>query len=126
MIAIESTRLATSTGSQVQEQMARMKARLVARYKLAAVPGRAEELVSIELPQRGVSLGYGCKTIRVRAMVGRDWVDHADFQIGEGWGSDLYALLDSHFHFLQRPSRSLLLPITSDDFPRITHYTHDL
>jgi hypothetical protein len=77
-----------------------MKARIIARYKLAAVPGRPEELVTplkSGRRQLGVSMGYGCKTIRVRTMVGREWLDYIDFQIKEGWGSELYGFLDVHF-----------------------------
>lgn len=91
--------LAPTTGAEAQRQLARMKARLVARYKLSSVPGRPEELVSPGTSQ-GVSLGYGCKTIRVRLMVGREWVDAHDFQIGEGWSNDLYTLCDRHFGWL--------------------------
>jgi hypothetical protein len=88
------------TGADVQRQMTTMRIRCIARYKLTAVPGRPEELVTPMKPGRrqlGISFGYGCKTIRVRTMVGRQWTDHVDFQIGEGWGSELYAFLDRHF-----------------------------
>lgn len=85
-----------TSGSDVQSQLARMKARLVARYRLAAVPGRPEELIR-PWSSQAVSLGYGCKTIRVRTMVGREWIDHRDFQIREGWQIELDELGDKHF-----------------------------
>lgn len=92
-----------------QSQLARMKARVTARYKLAAVPGRPEELRQPGT-DKGVSFGYGCKTVRVRAMVGRVWLDDLthDYQLVEGWGNDLYRQLDQHFGFLDgKAPRSL-------------------
>lgn len=90
-----------TTGADAYRQMSVMRARLIARYKLVEVPGRPEELRNAGRVL-GVSLGYGCKTIRVRAMLGREWIDELthDFQIREGWGADLYALLDRHFGFV--------------------------
>lgn len=88
-----------TTGSDVQRQMAMMRARLIARYKLVAVPDRAEEL-RMPHTDRRVSLGYATKTIRVRRQTGTHWDDHIDFQIGEGWSNELYASLDSHFGFI--------------------------
>ncbi len=95
-------RLPASTGSEAQAQFGRMMARLVARYGLVAVTGRPEELVLPGTSQgrtRGVSLGYGCRTIRVRLMSGRDWVRTEDFQIEEGWQRDLYAMCDTYFGY---------------------------
>lgn len=93
--------LPPSTGSDVQRQMASMRARVIARYRLTAIPGRPEELTKPN-SDLGVSFGYGCKTIRVRAMTGREWNDELthDYQIQEGWGADLYAQLDRHFGFI--------------------------
>jgi hypothetical protein len=85
-----------TTGSDAQTQLARMKARLVARYRLSAVAGRPEELVRPGT-SRGVSLGYGCKTIRVRLMLGRVWAGSVDFQIHEGWQTKLDELVDEWF-----------------------------
>lgn len=106
------------TGSMVQEQFGRMKARLVARYRLVAVPGRPEELVSTRtpgMPRRGVSLGYGCRTIRVRLMLGREWVHAEDFQIREGWGIPLAELCDEHFgHIAPDKLIGKLLPNATD------------
>lgn len=92
--------LPTTTGSDAQAQFGRMKARLVARYKLVAVSGRPEELVSPGT-NKGVSLGYGCRSIRVREMVGRTWISAHDFQIGADWKVRLAELLDSHFGYQQ-------------------------
>jgi len=100
-------------GSPAQRQFALMKARITARYKLASVPGRPEELI-LPKTQFGVSMGYGCKTIRVRTMVGREWRDHVDFQIKEGWGSELYGFLDLHFGSPQ-PMDSLPHTIVRDN-----------
>lgn len=86
----------TTHGLQVERQFARMMARLVARYRLAAVPGRPEELIRPGTSQ-GVSLGYGCQTIRVRTMEGRDWTGYHDFQINDDWHDALIELCDRHF-----------------------------
>jgi hypothetical protein len=108
-------RLPAPTGSAAQQQLARMQARMVARYRLVAVPGRPEELVQPGTGL-GVSIGYGCKTIRVRGMAGREWAESLthDFQIAEGWGNTLYALLDHHFGF-QSPAT---IKAYTDRFPR--------
>lgn len=98
-------RLPVPPGGAAQQQLARMRARLIARYNLEAIPGRPEELIKPG-SVAGVSLGYGCKTVRVRGMIGREWVESLthDFQIGEGWGNALYALLDLHFGFAPHQS----------------------
>ena len=88
--------LPMTTGSDVQRQLASMRARLVARYKLVAVSGRPEELEQTSTGKR-VSLGYGCKTVRVRKQQGRTWIDRIDLQIAEGWHAEVYAFLDEHF-----------------------------
>jgi hypothetical protein len=90
--------LPLTTGSNVQRQMGSMRARLVARYKLVAVPGRPEELEQTRTGKR-VSLGYGCKTVRVRKQAGREWLDRIDLQIAEGWHAEVYAFLDAHFEY---------------------------
>ncbi len=99
-------RLPGISGSSIQRQMATLKARLVARYKLHTVPGRPEELsqatITVEYegqPQgeyigKTVSLGYGCGTIRVRKHDGRRWIDHIDLQPNDGWHGQVYAFLD--------------------------------
>ena len=89
-----------TTGADAQRQLARMKARAVARYNLVAVPGRPEELARPGT-DKAVSFGYGCKTIRVRPMTGRVWDDDntVDYQIAEGWSATLYGQLDRHFDF---------------------------
>jgi hypothetical protein len=99
----------TTSGGDAQNQLARMKARAVARYNLEAIPGRPEELRQPGT-DKGVSFGYGCKTIRVRAMTGRNWLDHLthDFQVSEGWGNVLYALLDGHFGFKPAPTPAVI------------------
>jgi hypothetical protein len=89
-----------------------MKARLVARYRLAAVSGRPEELVRPSTSQ-GVSLGYGCKTIRVRLMQGREWVETHDFQIKDDWQDRLDAMCDEWFG----PITPLLKPLPLSEAP---------
>jgi hypothetical protein len=89
-------KLPTTTGSDVQAQYARMMARLVARYKLAAVPGRPEELI-VPGRDRGASMGICGKSIRVRLMHGRQWLRSIDFQIEEGWQKKLYDACDTYF-----------------------------
>lgn len=89
-------RLEQPTGSDAQRIMATIRARLVARYKLVAVPGRPEEL-ACTLSGRRVSLGYGCKSIRIRRQDGSTWLGHIDIQIRDGWHGEVYQYLDSHF-----------------------------
>lgn len=112
-------RLPGLTGSQIQRQMATMKARLIARYRLTATPGRPEELVQsrpilngpIEMgkpvmvgePGHTVSLGYGCGTVRVRKHGGegdRVWIDTRDVLIREGWHAEVYEFLDQFFGYV--------------------------
>lgn len=97
-------RLPTPTGGDAQAQFGQMKARLVARYKLVAVPGRPEELISPETEEgalsRGVSLGYGCRSIRVRLMAGRDWIRTEDFQIQADWRVRLFEMCDTYFNYV--------------------------
>lgn len=88
-----------TTGSDVQRMMSTLRARLVARYRLSAVPGRPEELTQKETGNT-VSLGYGCKTIRIRKHDGREWVDTIDLQIRDGWHADVYHFLDNWFGYL--------------------------
>jgi hypothetical protein len=87
------------TGSDAQRIMASIHARLVARYKLVAVPGRPEELMQPGTDRR-VSHGYGCKSIRIRRQQGRNWLDRIDIQIREGWHAEVYEFLDDHFGFI--------------------------
>lgn len=100
-------RLPQTTGSDVQRVMSTLRARLVARYRLSAVPGRPEELTQASAPGRTISLGYGCKTVRIRkhgGPTGRDWADHLDIQIREGWHAEVYAFLDQFMGFDPRKS----------------------
>lgn len=102
-----------------QRQMALMKARAIARYKLTAVPGRPEELIRPEGDglSVGVSFGYGCRSIRVRKMHGRTWTDHLDFQIEEGWTPVLCHFLDAHFGFVQPQVRATPLDVARRNSP---------
>lgn len=103
-----------TTGSDVQRQFARMQARLAARYRLSAVQGRPEELVSPEPTEgarRGISMGYGAKTIRVRLMAGREWIRTEDFQIADGWEDRLYSMCDTYFDYAGPDTKSRKLQI---------------
>ncbi len=87
-----------------QRQIAQMRAWATAQFKLTAVPGRPEELV---LPgtELGVSFGYGCRTIRVRTMTGRDWTDRLDYQLKPNWLPALAGQLTRHFKPLPKRKR---------------------
>jgi hypothetical protein len=108
------TQLPGVTGSAVQRQMATLKARLIARYRLHTVPGRPEELVfnvptqGLPQPQRVVSLAYGCGGIRIRKHGGtnnRDWVSVLDLQPRDGWHAEVYHYLDEFFGVGNAPGR---------------------
>lgn len=104
-----------TTGSDVHRMMATLKARLVARYKLHAVPGRPEELeanrpvlnppiemgkpIQVGEPGKRISIGYGCKTVRIRQHDGRNWTETLDLQIGDGWHEQVYAFLDPYYNY---------------------------
>lgn len=111
--------LPTTTGADMQAQFGRMKARLVARYKLVAVPGRPEELVrpvtSEGVARRGVSIGYGCRCVRVRLMAGREWVRSEDFQIeitgNQAWKNRLYSMCDTYFGYVGQDSYNRKLDV---------------
>jgi hypothetical protein len=111
----DATKLPQPTGSDVQRTMAAIRVRLTARYVLAAVPGRAEELEQTATGRR-VSLGYGCKSIRIRRQEGRTWLDHIDIPIREGWHAEVYAYLDDHFGYI--PSKDIKAPRFKDAFPQ--------
>lgn len=88
------------TGADAERQMASMRSHLIRRYRLTTVPGRPEELVKAGTDQ-GVSLGYGCKTIRVRPMIDRSWQENRhDYQLGPDWSNDMNRQLDRHFGFI--------------------------
>ena len=88
-----------TTGAQAQAQIAQMRAHMIARYRLTNVTGKPEEMVSSADPNRGASLGYGCRTIRVRLMAGREWLRADDFQIRTDWHAALHAMCDTYFHY---------------------------
>lgn len=92
-------RLRLTTGAQAQRQLALYRARVIARYRLRARVGKPDEFEMIADPSRGVSLAYGCRTVRVRLMDGRRWTEVRDFQVsGNPDLQRLYALLDHHFN----------------------------
>lgn len=81
-----------------QEQIARMRAQLTARYRLRDVPGRPEELAQRATDKR-VSLAYAHQSVRVRLQQGTRWTNRVDFPVrdGDGWKSGLFELTDPHF-----------------------------
>lgn len=105
-------RLPGNTGSSIQRQMATLKARLIARYRLHTVPGRPEELaqqtIDVEIDGqhqdtyhgKTVSIGYGCGTIRIRKHDGRQWIQHLDLQPNDGWHAQVYQFLDSWMSYV--------------------------
>lgn len=90
-------RLPGATGSDAQNGIARLKARLIARYGLISDPRKPEELVSGE--GRRISIGYGCGTIRIRQHEGREWTATLDIQTASTFGQ-VYEFLDPYFGFL--------------------------
>lgn len=105
----DDSQLPQPTGSDAQRTIASIHARLVARYRLSAVPGRPEELA--DQNDRRVSLAYASRSIRIRKQQGRTWLDHIDLVINEGWHAEVYRFLDGHFGFV---SPATLGPVARD------------
>jgi hypothetical protein len=78
--------------------IARLKANCIARYKLANVPGRPEELRQPGT-NHAVSIQYGAFQIRIRLMDGRTWVRSVDYQVERfpAWLPELFDILDPWF-----------------------------
>lgn len=103
------------TGSDAYRQMSQIRANLIARYRLHVVPGRREELeanrpilngqpvmgkpIVVGDPGKVVSLGYGCRTIRIRKHDGRRWIDTLDVQIDGTWPDKVHGFLDEYFGY---------------------------
>lgn len=68
------------TGPTPAGAIARLKAQMIARYGLANVPGRPEELRQPGTAH-AVSIQYGCQQIRIRVMENRQWLGVVDLQI---------------------------------------------
>lgn len=68
------------TGPTPAGVIARLKANMIARYKLVGIPGRPEELRKPGHTE-AVSIQYGAFQIRVRLMDGRKWVKSIDFPV---------------------------------------------
>lgn len=68
------------TGPNPAGVIARLKANLIARYKLINTPGRPDELRKPGTPY-AVSVQYGCQMVRVRLMEGRQWVEVFDLNL---------------------------------------------
>lgn len=60
-----------------------LKARAMERHNLVPRVGRLEELEVKNNPQSGMSISYGCRSIRVRFMRGRQWVSFFDLPAKE-------------------------------------------
>lgn len=88
--------------------IAQIRAIFTSRYRLAAVPGRPEELRATNKTGRvaaghdhRVSIQYGCQTVRIRLMVGRRWTHVVDIQLGDpGWRLKILPEADVHFGFI--------------------------
>lgn len=109
--------MASPTGSDAHRAMSTLYARLVARYRLSAPPGRQEELTQARTGKT-ISLGYGCKTIRIRkhgGPTGRTWVDYLDIPIGVGWLGDVYAYLDQFMGFASPETMTKRAPFPYND-----------
>lgn len=87
------------TGPTPAGVIARLKAQMIARYGLANVPGRAEELRQPGTTL-GVSVQYGCQQIRIRLMDDRKWVSVFDLQVAapdQQVRQRVFAVLDAWF-----------------------------
>lgn len=86
------------TGPTPSGAIARLKANVIARYKLANVPGRPEELRQPGTTH-AISIQYGAMQIRVRLMDGRTWVKSVDYQVERfpAWLPELFSILDPWF-----------------------------
>lgn len=60
-----------------------LKARAIERHNLEPRTGRLEELQVKGNPRLGMSVSYGCRSIRVRFMQGRQWVSFFDLPAKE-------------------------------------------
>lgn len=60
-----------------------LKARAIERHNLEPRTGRLEELQVKGNPRLGMSVSYGCRSIRVRFMVDRQWVSFFDLPADE-------------------------------------------
>jgi len=85
------------------------RARCIARYKMHSVPGRPEELAQVTLevevdgryegtyPGKVISFGYAGGELRIRKHGGtdnREWLEHRDIRLRDGWLQDVYEFLD--------------------------------
>lgn len=89
-----------ATTTNPERVISRLRARLIARYRLVAVPGRPEELEQRRSGRR-VSVVYGGHgSIRVRKQDGRVWTGRIDQNTGTldlGRYGEVYDMLDPHF-----------------------------
>lgn len=75
------------------------RARCIARYKMKSIAGRPEELVTHDGLHQ-ISFAYAGGEMRIRKHDGREWIDHRDFRLRDGWLSDVYDYLDSWMGYL--------------------------
>lgn len=100
--------------------IARLRARLTAKYQLVAVPGRPEELEHSKSGRR-VSVVYGgLGSVRIRLQEGRVWGETIDFPLDRALDSEHAVRLafrtDAHFG-LQAGAMALDLGRPSRDIP---------
>lgn len=96
------------TGPTPAGVIARLKAQMIARYGLANVPGRAEELRQPGTTL-GVSVQYGCQQIRIRLMDDRKWVSVFDLQVAapdQQVRQRVFTVLDAWFSQIEKTEGS--------------------
>ena len=78
------------------EHIEQLREFLTGAYGLRPLPGKPEEF---KLPgtTHGVSIGYGCGTVRVRLMDGRQWLANFDRPVGVLGLDELAEILDAFF-----------------------------
>lgn len=83
--------------------IARLKANLIARYGLANVPGRPDELRKPGT-DRAVSVQYGCQMVRIRLLEGRKWVEVFDLNLAKDEQANrkrCFQVLDAWFEVIE-------------------------
>lgn len=75
------------------------RARLIARYRMKTVPSRPEELITHDGLHQ-VSFAYSGGEMRIRKHDGREWIDHRDFRLRDGWLSEVYDYLDAWIGYI--------------------------
>lgn len=101
------------------------RARLIARYRMHTIAGRPEELETNQVfvvtagtgedrlfseQRRVVSFAFSGGEMRIRKHGGpdnRDWIEVRDFQLRDGWLSEVYDFLDTWMRYASPRTVSL-------------------